>query len=258
MRDRGRSIFPAWLLMIPLAGGCITPGKNAADGEMSRLDSQLDGKIQLSEMKPEKPSAQALTDFGFLELSLGELDKAEDLFQRAIQTDSKCALAYVGLAKANLARNRLPKAIEVLERGQKKAGKSPEIHNELAVIKAQQGDFAAAIAAEQKAVQLQPDREEYQSSLAGMLAMAGRYDEALEQYRKVVSPGEARYRIAGVLHHRGDRANTLAQLDAAIKEEPGHRASMEMLARLNQEAVAQASYQTPARIAPPVPLPLGR
>lgn len=241
-------------LLLSIAGGCTVFPKQQPDPAPPAA-TVADSNVKIQPTRPQKPSAKVLTDFGFVEITLEHPEKAEVLFEQAIQRDSKHVMAYVGLAKVHAHKSRFGKAQEVLDRGLKKKPKSPELYNELAILRTRQKDYPGAVQAMVKAVNLAPENEEYRVNLAGMLAMSGRIDEAYQHYVKVLSPGEARYRIAGVLYSKGDRDGSLAQLEQGIKEQPGHAESVDMLQRLTGGGVQRVDYREPAptRLSPPVP-----
>lgn len=225
--------------------GCGSLGKKSPEAPPPQQPSDpiQEGSVKITPPKPEKPSAALLADLGFFQIESGQLPKAEDYFRKSLEADRKHALAYVGLARVYTAQKRGDKAKEMVAEGLKRQPKSAELHNELAVLRAQQGDLAGGIAALEKAVELAPANELFILNLAGMLAMNGQFDEAYDVYVRVISPGEARYRIAGLLYHQKQTRAAVAQLEAGLQEEPGHLPSAEMVARLTGREAQTVGYR---------------
>ena len=124
-----------------------------------------------------------------------------------------------------------------------------------------QKDPKGAIEAMRKAVEYSPDNNFYRSNLAGMLAYSGEYEEAVALYSKIMTPAEAQYKVAGAMYRNGKKAESIALLRSALKEDPRNEEIAKTLANLSTESPVQQashSYAEPAALpvehqAPPAP-----
>lgn len=191
-------------------------------------------------------SPKLLCDMGHVSLVAGKYAIAEDLYQQAIEKDSKMPLAWLGMSRVKLAQQRPEDAREVLKKACKKCPKSAELWNELSVAHATAKDYEKAVAAGEKAVELAPTSELFVTNLAGMLAVSGDYDRAFEVYAKVLTSADAHYRVAGVAHSKGKNKECIDHLRRAVESNPQHPQAAQMLAKLSVNEINTAGYLAPA------------
>ncbi len=130
---------------------------------------------------------------------LGRLDRilensvdAEAAFKKAIAIDPENEDAVTGLASVYSDRGDARSASELLEKLTKK-NPSPRAYLSLATNYEQVKEYSLAADAMRKALALDPTHIEWNGQLAQYLALAGRYDEALQTYQDLakLSPQDA-------------------------------------------------------------------
>ncbi|MFN7973836.1 MAG: tetratricopeptide repeat protein [Acidobacteriota bacterium] len=179
----------------------------------------------------------------------GELDDAEQLFQRALARDGRCVFALLGLGKVALARHDAPLAIERLEAALRMQPGASEIAYQLGLAYRASGDLARAEpllakgqgkASDRSSVALDdPLLRELESlrkdqryyTTKGLKALrAERIDEAIELLRKAVDASDgriaSRLNLARALMMKGDADAAIAELDRALQSEPNNAAAL--------------------------------
>jgi tetratricopeptide (TPR) repeat protein len=128
-------------------------------------------------------------------LSVDRVSKSLDFFNRAIEKDPGYALAFAGLAYAYLVlsfysptppKDLYPKARQAALRALKLDDRLAEAHEALGVVKAYwEWDRAGAEREFQKTLELNPGYVWAHFHLANIRAYSGRFDEAIEIFRKI-------------------------------------------------------------------------
>ena len=121
---------------------------------------------------------------------------------------------------------------------------SPELLFREAVAAQQRGDDALAIRKYQELLKLRPDVVEVRANLGATLARAGRFDEAIEQYRaalaKAGSNPALRLNLALAYYKKNDWSGAVAQLKPLLEADPTNVRVATLLgncyARLGQDA----------------------
>ena len=122
-----------------------------------------------------------------------DLQKAIDLFDRAIKLDPQFALAYAGLADADRRMwdqtndgTWTQKALSAGRQAQALNDNLPEVHFTLGSLYTDTGRTAEAIAELQRALQLAPNSDEVLRRLGTAYLKAGRQTEAIAAYTKAI------------------------------------------------------------------------
>lgn len=134
-------------------------------------------------------------------------------------------------------------------------------HMNLGALRLEAGDAAGAWRHFAEAARFEPNQPKVQAGLAESAARAGRLEEAIAGYRRVVAfvppPPGAQARLAHLLLERGRPQEALAPLMAAQREQPE---SVELLAKLGEVQLAAgrtdegiASLREALRRAPALP-----
>ena len=163
------------------------------------------------------------------------LVQAIGFFQKAIDLDSKYALAYLGLAESY----RLSSTYGRMTRAESAARTEPlvnkalelddqlgEAHAALGNIKSSRYDFDGAEAAFSRAIELNPNYADTYLGYAGMLRSMNRHEESLAQLRKAreLDPlsGAINANIAQSLNHLARFAEGLEQFHKTIDVAPDY------------------------------------
>ena len=243
---------PDWRRILPIfVGLALTTGCSSIQSwtlgakeeeHFQATTPSIPKNVKLSPPKKIDPTPEMLVDFGGFHLGLKHYSRAADYFDQALELDDRCVPAYLGRAQMHKLAGEPEKAIELLLQATARLPKSADLWNELGVIQAENGDLSGAIASVQKALKRAPRSELFTTNLAGMLAVAGRYQESYETYCQVLPRAEAHYRVAGVLYQQGYREESVRQLQLAVSTNPNHAKSAEMLSRLADNSVQPVGY----------------
>jgi tetratricopeptide (TPR) repeat protein len=122
------------------------------------------------------------------------LQSALKLFEQAVAKDPRFPLAFAGLADASLALYRMTreplwvqKAMAAAQRARELDDNLPEVHSALGRIYSATGKTAEALAELRRAIALAPNSDEAHRRLANAYRNAGMKKEALESYRKAIA-----------------------------------------------------------------------
>ncbi len=161
------------------------------------------------------------------------LDHAREGFQRALQKDPHNPTALLGLGRYYARLGERSKALEIFERYRRHYPQDKTIYTELIHTHAQWKDWEGAVRWCDAALQVDPESRSIRKTKGFCLARAGRWEEAYACFREIVPEAEARYHLARVLEHQGQREAARQQLQAAVQADPSYVAAREMLAELD-------------------------
>jgi len=165
------------------------------------------------------------------ENSASDVQKAIDFYQDALKKDSAFALAYAGLAHANLQMYRETKSNLWAERAVGAAQQAehlnenlPEVHLALGSAYSATGRYAEAIAELDRALQLAPNSDEAYRRLGDAYLPTGQKDRAFWAFQKAVDNNPydwSNYASQGVAYFNvGDYAKALAAFQHITALEP--------------------------------------
>jgi len=115
--------------------------------------------------------------------------------------------------------------------------------NNLAFLLAENGQAAEALKYAEKAVELAPDKPDFEDTLGWVLYRKGLFDAAVSHLRSAVSKGgdiRQQYHLAAAYFRQGDAVRGQAILTAALRKDPKPPE-----ARLAQEAAREATQKRP-------------
>jgi serine/threonine-protein kinase len=123
----------------------------------------------------------------------GAVDRAAELFTAAVERDRHFALAYAGLADAQAARYRATKdpsiaaaAVAAAEEALRLDPSQPAVRMSLGAIKRLTGQTDQAIAEFRKALALQPNSDDTRRLLGQALAAQGQVDDGVAEIRRAI------------------------------------------------------------------------
>lgn len=246
--------FGVYSALVAVAAlGCSSSDKKSGLAQSAKVrggsSTLVEEEVKLTPRKKETPTNQMLVDFANFEITVKNYDKAVKLFEQALKKDKSYGPAYAGLARVYFEQQQPSKAMETLQRGLKRAPKSPEIWNEIGVAKAKAGDYRGGAEAIETALKHSPQNPNLTENLAGMVAMTGDFQRGFELYVKLLPAAEARYRLATIRESRGDRSGALADLQLALQADAQFQPAVEMFAALaaRDDAVKPATFTTDRR-----------
>jgi len=209
------------------------------------------------ELNPQAPRARA----GLAEIMLGGGKYAEAIAEAkaAIEAGDERASIYAMLGEALTLSGKYDEALTSLNEALKREPKSAIALRRRAEVYIARNDLKAAIEDLRASAEIEPDIPN-RLRLAGALATAKRYDEAVPLYQRILqdepSNSEARTALATVMIESGKGAEAAAQLESLIKAEPNRADLRAQLAELylpSHPEKALEQYMTAAKIEPSQP-----
>jgi tetratricopeptide (TPR) repeat protein len=172
-------------------------------------------------------------------------------FQQAIKSDAKCKEAYVGLAQAYQELGDHEREVATYQKAISIFSKDASFSYALGICHARHKEWDQAIDRLKAANHIDPENRQYANALAFGLARAGRYDESLACFTKLVGEAQAHYNVARMLCHVHDTARSKQHLQMALRIQPDFAEARQLLADLEKEpetttqGLARVAYQSP-------------
>jgi len=196
------------------------------------LDLQVNSQIkkELAAGGTTQPGAYELYEqgVGYLErYDVEDLDRAIEMFNKALAKDPEYALAYAGLGHAYATKYSLTKDPQWIAEATRNAGRAVElnaglvpVHVTLARVYQQTGQLDKALAEYQRAVDADPTAIEAANQIGKVYKQQGKYQKAEEAYKNVISRRPeywAGYAGLGELYYRsGQFAPAARQFQSVI------------------------------------------
>jgi len=195
-------------------------------------------------------TAQSLFLLGEANLGLGQIEKAEEAYREALERDPPHREAWLGLARAALARDALEAASDMLEGAREALGASVEPALLTGELRLREGRPAEARAAFEEALALDPEHPEGRLGVARALLAAGRPEAAVEHLqavRRVVGKRPViAYLEAIAAWLGGDLQAAATALRRALEEAPRHLDALFLLASIKH---GEGDYSQAERLA---------
>lgn len=210
------------------------PEENLDADDRARLARGIEEYVVAQELNVDQPEANL--NLGVLYADLGELERAERAYRRALSRSPSFVPAYVNLADVYRRAGEDASGEQVLRSGLKAVPDSAGLHYALGLSRVRQRDLPGALGSLERAAQLDPDNPRYSYVHAVALASAGKQRDALrvldEAHRR--HPGNREILVALVTYYRdaGDRDTAAAyarRLVALDPGDPGARALLDQL-----------------------------
>ena len=207
-----------------------------------------------------------LVQLAELELELGRPQEAEPLWQQALQQDSRCVGAWIGLGRIALLRRDYSSAVAALEKALSYQPQVQSAHYMMGLALRGLGDLAAAESHLARVLSRGVRRTEVAlndpliqqlrlmntSSRAlnrrGLAQLnSGRYREAIATFRQAISSNprqiDIRFNLALTLNQAGQKVEALRELRQILELEPRHAHThvklAELLSGLNRHGQAR-------------------
>jgi tetratricopeptide (TPR) repeat protein len=165
------------------------------------------------------------------------LDIARSNYQKAIEADPNHLPAYTGLARVYTNMNHQDKAVETYHRALQKFPKACSVWFDLGLCHCRGKGWDLAIRSFQKARELEPESRSVIQALGFCQARAGRLQESVQTLSKVMSPAEAHYTVARMLHHMKNDDICRRYLGRALQLNPQLAGARSLQATLDQPLV---------------------
>lgn len=183
------------------------------------------------------------------------LDLARHRYQRALKQEPKNKGALLGLARMHIQLGERDRAAEAFKRYLEAYPADAAVHHEAAMACARFQDWAGAVAWCEAALRLDPENRAFRKTLGFCLARAGRWEEAFGAMCRVMPEAQARYNMAAVLLHMNQPEASRQQLQLALRADPQHANTRDLLAELDHThpanpAAAANPIQTVGGVAP--------
>lgn len=144
---------------------------------------------------------RAMYGIGWAWHMAGEQDSAREAFTLLKEVHPESPLGYKGLGSVWMAEGNVPEARKAFEAAKERAGDGPEalkIEDELALLELGAGNGAAALAAFDQLVALDPDSAEFHWGRAESLLLVGRGEDALKAAGEAVDLAPEGGRVRGM------------------------------------------------------------
>ena len=126
----------------------------------------------------------------------------------------------------------------------------PEVFNDLGYCLYLQGKLEKAEVAMLKAVSMMPANARFRNNLGMIYGHQGRFDEAMEQFRRGGSEADAFYNMAFILAGRDDVDGAKDCFRLALAADPNHQKARDALRRFEQSLQSEDQIAGTSRIMP--------
>lgn len=159
-------------------------------------------------------------------------DEARKLYQEAIKQDPSFVDAHRGLVRVYVDLGDFPRAQETVKKAQTKFPRESIFWYEEAQMYNRKKEFAEAIKALNRALEMDPENRMYMTTLGFTLARAGMTDQAVTTLARSMGLASAHYNVARMLLHlqRGEQA--VQHLHLAVRANPNLESARRLLEQI--------------------------
>ncbi len=245
MRVRAALAFGGMIAL--LQTGCINPGGATRNpGPIAPLTESAGPAKASADLSATDSAKLCIATAEQLEAA-NKLTDAVSLYERARQLDPRTDLrATRSLANLYTHLGEYDRAKDEFERALRAAPHSAELHNDLGYSYYSRGMWKEAEASLRKAVAADAKHGRAWTNLGMALGQQGRYDEAVDAFRHVVSPGKAYCNVAFLMVTQGRRDQALGAYREALRVEPDLQLARTALERLESGPVQTNAPQVGA------------
>ena len=188
------------------------PAEQIPEDRREKLNQVIQEYIQTQEFNGERPESQL--NLGGLYTDMGQFEKAEQSYRKALQLQPQFIPAYVNFAQMLSNRGREVEAANLLRAGIRQSPESADIYHALGLSQVRQKKTPDAIDSLAKAAELDPDNRRYQYVYAVALQSVGKQEQAIETLQKVheqqPSDADILYALVSFNRDAGNREAALA------------------------------------------------
>ncbi|OAI41730.1 hypothetical protein AYO40_02465 [Planctomycetaceae bacterium SCGC AG-212-D15] len=234
------TFLPGGCLVLSTAAGCTHHEQDLVrgpDGDLVAVE-----RAEPESKRPPKPeSLVALANFRAKSanepnrtpaIQEALRDEARLAYQKAIELDPKCLVAYIGLASLYQDMSEYDRASAAFDKATKLAPKNAEVWFRYGMCQARHKDWEKAVDSLRTANQIDPENKRYLNSLGFSLARSGRFDESYSCFAKEMGEGKAHYNVARMLHHVQRDTECKRHLELALKVSPDLEDARKLLAEV--------------------------
>lgn len=172
--------------------------------------------------------------------SAGRLAQAENAFQQAFRLAPKHLPTHLAYARFKDRQHQSREALGIYLRLVSEYPNEATLFNDLGMYYARRGMNQEAIAAFERAVQLQPKRLLYRNNLAVVLVQNDALEPALAQLLAVYTEPEACYKLGYLLQKKGDQQLALEYFGRALQLSPGMVEARQWYEHLQRQLASRA------------------
>ncbi|HMP76545.1 MAG TPA: tetratricopeptide repeat protein [Kiritimatiellia bacterium] len=222
----------------------VWPHMNAVWGQLGRayLRTREFGKAQLALEKAVQGSpgtAELMNDLGAALLYQGQVQRALDLFEAAVEIDPLFAPAQFNLALCHMARNDRVAARQLLQQYLRLKPRDARALRERAFLDALEGQYETALSSLESALREMPDWPLLYFDASAVSALMGRMDQAISFLQKA-EPLSSPRAVYQIYREPAFREIRLTELGKEFEHDLANRARSRM-----------AEEQAPVEINPP-------
>jgi tetratricopeptide (TPR) repeat protein len=230
----------------PISGTPMTSAKKSLWGGSSQPTATPAAEVAVDAPKKGPAKPETLAAFADVRLMAafdpktvptdreGLLDAARQGYQKALQLDSKCKPAMLGLARYYVRVGEREKALDMYKKYLTANPTDKDAAHEVAKVHVSWEDWNGAVAWCEFALKIDPENLTFRKTLAFSLARSGRLEEGFSIMCEVLPEAEARYNIARVLEHQNQQDACRQQLMLALKADPNLASARDFLAELDE------------------------
>jgi Flp pilus assembly protein TadD len=189
-------------------------------------------------------------DLAQVKLALGDAPGARRDLETANAQDPKLGAAWIALASLDFADGKLDDALRTLESAARYATDDAEVHYHLGLVREARGDTKGAVAAFERAIELEPRHASALNELAILLELQGTtQDRPLELWKKAIDANplhaEAEKNLGATLYKRRQQGYVaLSHLERYAKLSGRDKRVLQWIAEIKD---ASKSYRTDDR-----------
>jgi FkbM family methyltransferase len=177
-------------------------------------------------MENKAVDARELNDLGVVAAQQRRLKEAADLFRHAIAADTTFAVAHKNLANALSELGDVTGAIAAFQRAVELEPQSPDVLNNLGILYSKQANYQAAVDALRKAIHLNPNYPAAHNNLGIALASSYRTPLAVAAFRRAIALApnftEAHSNLGLALIEIGWPDEAIEHFERAVAQKPDY------------------------------------